>query len=232
MPDRENLEKLIEEYKKKRRGVDDGAKIIMEEFALVPEELFLENERLKKEVRNLRELVFTDELTNVLNRRGFITKYEPLFNVALYNKNNPKHLRKFRLNDFSILFFDLDDFKPINDTYGHDVGDQVLVAFAQLVNGLIREVDSVARIGGEEFLVSLLGATEEDAYFVAEKIRQKIMDIKIKGTDRSLTASIGVASIDKSDADIFDELIGYADKAMYAAKASGKNRTVKYSEIK
>jgi diguanylate cyclase (GGDEF)-like protein len=211
--------------------------VIYEEFALLPEETFIKLSDLQKEIEKLRELVYKDELTQVLNRRGFLERFESLFKEGLYYKENrdeslPK--RKLQVKDFSLLFVDGDNFKEINDDYGHDKGDKVLQGMAEVMSSSIRGLDSVSRFGGEEFVVCLLGASEEEAYKKAEEIRTHITGkVKIKSNpEHKITVSIGVASLNSSDADELDELIGYADKAMYEAKSNrGKDNTVRWSEI-
>jgi diguanylate cyclase len=234
--DREELEKLLEERKRLASIMrqDAPGELILEEFALIPEETIVETAKLKMEIEKLTELVYKDELTKVLNRRGFIEKFEGLFKAAIHHKKNPHTGRKFEVGQFSIIFADGDNFKSINDTYGHDEGDRVLQGIARALQESIRQEDSVGRYGGEEFVIALLGASEENAYNKAEEIRSKIPDlIKIeKNPHHKITVSFGIASIDKSDADTLDELIAYADQAMYEAKVNrGKNNSVRFSEI-
>lgn len=224
--ERERLKNILKEEK----GID----LIYGDFALIPEETIAETIKLKEEIDRLKELVYKDELTGALNRRGFMDRFEPLFNEALRSKKMGESRRKFQLANFSVLFLDGDNFKSVNDSYGHDEGDNVLRGITRVLKENIREIDSVGRIGGEEFVVALIGATEEDAYKKAEEIRAKITaGITIsKNPEHKITASVGVAGLPESDADNFDELIAYADQAMYEAKVKrGKNNTVKWSEI-
>lgn len=234
--DNEELKRLIQEKNRLTQIMrqDVGGNVIFEEFALIPEEAIVETVKLRNEIEKLTELVYKDELTKVLNRRGFLEKFNGLFENALYGKKNPGNKRKFEVGSFSVLFLDGDNFKSVNDSYGHDEGDKVLKAIADVLKDSVRAADCVGRFGGEEFVVALLGANEEEAYAKAEEIRKKFPDvIKIEqNPEHLITASIGVASLDKSDADNLDELIAYADQAMYEAKANrGKNNTVKFSEL-
>lgn len=193
-------------------------------------------ENYKREIEHLKALVFKDEMTGVLNRRGFIRQFNTLFNEAVWSRKNSVKERKrdFEVNDFSVLFVDGDNFKKINDMYGHDSGDDVLKGLAKTLSNNLREIDSVGRFGGEEFVLALLGSTEENAYRKAEELGSKIKkDVKVPhDLEYEVSASIGVASTDNSDADVLDELIGYADQAMYEAKRRGKDRVVRWSEIK
>ena len=191
-------------------------------------------ERLRREMHRLREMVFTDELTQIWNRRGFYETFTRLFREALSRKNDQMARKHFIVDDFSVVFIDLDNFKTINDTYGHNIGDEVLKDVAQALQESIRDIDGVARFGGEEFVIALVGAREARAYEIGEKLREKLSrDVVIERSGgKTVTASIGVASLSSSDADDLDELVGYADKAMYEAKTNrGKNNVVKYSEL-
>ena len=186
---------------------------------------------LKAEVSRLRRMIRTDELTGVLNRRGIQEEFGTLFDEAKYAREHEAR-RRLNFTDICVLFFDLDNFKPINDTYGHDAGDAVLVELAQTLSQNIRGLDRVGRWGGEEFLVLLVGANEKEGAAKAEKILEKIRAMKVKEAPRQITASIGVASIELSEARTLDALIEYADKAMYDAKKNkGKNTVVCSSQI-
>jgi len=192
-----------------------------------------EIKKLKAEIEKLKKLVVEDELTGVLNRKGVNEDLDAIFNEAKA-LTSKKHKRRFHIDNFSMAFIDADDFKKINDNYGHDVGDEVLQGIAQFLKKKMRSIDVVGRIGGEEFVIAMLGATEDEAYEKAEDIRKGIKsELKIRGhADLKVTLSIGVASVDKAKPKNVEELIAYADKAMYEAKHNrGKDNVVKYSEI-
>ncbi len=221
-------------------GIDDRVvQVIHEEHYLFGEgELDPNDEEvqvLQKEIEDLKGLVFKDELTKVLNRRGFYDKYKALFNDALYaKKNTGEERRSSVLSGFAVIFVDADNFKKVNDTHGHDEGDLVLKAVADTLSDQIRETDAVARFGGEEFVAVLLNADEATAVEKAEAIRKAITKkVKLsKDADWKITASLGVAALSDSDADDLDELIGYADQAMYEAKTKrGKDTVVAHSEL-
>ena len=122
---------------------------------------------------------------------------------------------------FSILLFDIDDFKPINDLHGHQTGDHALRLVSDALRQATRGGDSVFRIGGEEFCVLLPGLAEEDAFAVAEAARRRVA-----GSSRAaaVTVSLGVASFPASRR-ARDELLASADAALYASKRAGKNRS-------
>jgi diguanylate cyclase (GGDEF)-like protein len=125
----------------------------------------------------------------------------------------------------AILMMDLDNFKAINDTLGHLVGDQVIVDFAAQATRLLRTQDVIGRFGGEEFVVLLPHTGLDAALATAERIRSRIADADGTADLPLYTVSIGVACLDRADADTLS-LLDAADKALYAAKRSGKNRVV------
>ncbi|MCC7166981.1 MAG: diguanylate cyclase [Rhodospirillales bacterium] len=131
----------------------------------------------------------------------------------------------------ALLFFDLDGFKPINDSLGHEAGDQTLVEVARRLGTVIRETDTLARVGGDEFVVVMgdLGPTEADAEAAAAVVAQKCveavrMPMTVKGEGRSLGLSVGIALGDGASS--VDDLLSRADRAMYEAKQSGGGRYV------
>jgi len=156
-----------------------------------------------------------DDLTKTFNKKYFTDRLESEFAFALRTKA-----------DLSLVAFDLDHFKQVNDTYGHPAGDQVLSEVAQAVAVLIRVEDVFARIGGEEFAVICRGADRAHGQSVAERIRQAVAAHRfvIDSQTVPVTISAGVASI--PDARITDAqaLIAAADQALYDAKHAGRNR--------
>jgi len=184
------------------------------------------------EIERLKNLVYVDELTGLMNRRGINDEMGAFFKEALFAQENPEMRKGVVIADFSVIFIDADNFKSINDTYGHDEGDRVLKAIAQVLQDHARGIDAVGRLGGEEFVIGLLGATEDDAYAKADELRKLITQDVDVAQDRKMTVSIGVASLHHSKAQTLTELIEYADKAMYEAKTKrGKDTVVKYSEL-
>lgn len=183
--------------------------------------------KLKKEIERLKKLVYEDELTKILNRRGFFKLAEPLFKEIKFIKSNPNRRKNLKITNLSVLLLDIDNFKKINDTYGHLVGDKALVTVASLIKERLRDIDLIGRYGGEEIVIFLLGANKNSAYNVAEEIREKIFStpIKVKSNKKiNISVSIGVAELTKEKK--LEELIKKADQAMYRAKKSGKNKTV------
>jgi len=175
-----------------------------------------ENRLLKEKEEELRHLATTDFLTQLYNRRYCIETGEKLFQLAK-RKNRP----------MSVILFDIDDFKDVNDTYGHKVGDAVLVSLGIKLSRNSRISDIVCRFGGEEFLILLPDTSTKEALLIAEKLRTLITDIKIKTSSDAyvnVTVSMGIASIDFMKDWSIEDIIKRADNALYIAKNSGKNK--------
>lgn len=173
----------------------------------------------KKAEQELERLAQTDFLTNLANRRHFMTLAEQEFSRTL-RYGGP----------LSVLMMDLDHFKRINDTYGHKTGDTVLQRFAALCRQTLREVDTVGRLGGEEFAVILPETDGEHAFEVAERLRMTIADAEVPAERASpirFTVSIGVATLSGATANI-EILISQADQALYEAKGAGRNKVCAY----
>ena len=173
----------------------------------------LENARLHEEVRRQAT---TDELTNLVNRRRFIEALETELERA-----------KMFDSPLSVVLADLDDFKRINDDYGHHGGDRALKSFGQLLRAQVRDFDVAARLGGEEFAILLPQTTAEAAAVVAARTRDTLAASPIAVSEDAtvrLTASFGIA--ESSPVQTTDELLRRADNALYAAKRAGKNRYV------
>ena len=120
---------------------------------------------------------------------------------------------------------DIDDFKQVNDQYGHQKGDDVLSKIGQCINEIVREMDLAARYGGEELAIILPNSDIEKAYKIGERVRVAIEKLKFDGF--SVTVSIGVGGTDRKTKNTPEALIKKADVALYRAKDKGKNRTVK-----
>jgi diguanylate cyclase len=156
----------------------------------------------------------SDGLTNIANRRAFDMELQ-------------RHLARWQRHGsvFTLIMLDIDHFKNVNDRYGHLAGDAVLRATAELIKDNIREVDFVARFGGEEFAIILCEADHHSALLIADRIRKTISTAEVpwEGNALSVTVSVGVAALSRFD-DV-ETLIKRADEAMYIAKREGRNRT-------
>ncbi|NPE28739.1 diguanylate cyclase [Methanococcoides sp. SA1] len=173
--------------------------------------------------RRLEDLSITDPLTGLYNRRNLdIVLQREFVQAKRYN------------NDLACLMLDLDHFKRINDTYGHEFGDSVLQKFAAILTLNVRSGDSVFRYGGEEFVVVLPQTDSGGAVKTGEKIRKALADAKIlnelTGELLGVTTSVGVSALRSHGPVASHELIGIADKALYTAKANGRNQIV-FQEI-
>lgn len=171
--------------------------------------------------RKLLELSTTDELTGCYNRRMAVEFGQ----VAVLQSMRSGHA-------MSVLMVDIDDFKNINDTYGHPIGDEVIRSIARVVKRSLRGADIVSRWGGEEFIVLLHDSNSDGAYQAAEKIRVEVENMHLHTDMRSLpkvTVSIGCAT-HQPGGDSFFNLVKCADDAMYFAKQNGKNSVVQYTE--
>lgn len=187
--------------------------------------------RLKKEITILKHLVYKDPLTGVFNRRGFTEEVERMMAAIEKERTHGRSKSKFSLTALGFIMLDIDNFKRLNDTYGHDAGDAALKAVAKTLESHVRQSDFVGRWGGEEFVIALLGANENDCASVAEHLRQEIetQTLKFKNKKMLLSASFGAAEFKRRDG--LESLIKKADKAMYVAKTTGKNQVVKFSQI-
>lgn len=167
--------------------------------------------------RELHRLATTDPLTDIANRRAFLERAEHIF----------KGSQRYQ-SSITLLMLDLDFFKAINDKYGHLGGDKVLARFAQTVGLELRESDVFGRLGGEEFCVLLQQSNREEALNVAERIRERVQDLRFEDPDGilfTLTVSIGVTTNLEND-ERLAKLLERADKALYEAKHTGRNCVV------
>ncbi len=168
--------------------------------------LFTENKRLL-------ELTTKDQLTEVYNRKYIEYQIKSLMNeIELFNQN------------FGLVFIDIDDFKVVNDTYGHLIGDEVLKLITRTVKHNIRDDDVLGRFGGEEFILLLKLSNINELNMVSEKIRTLVEKSSIYVEDKMLSVTISLGATLHKDGDTKESLIERADKAMYQSKITGKNR--------
>lgn len=166
---------------------------------------------LHNKIKKNRELIRIDFLTKAKNRKAY---HENVLELLSFYK-------RYQI-PFSIMLFDIDNFKEVNDTYGHSVGDDVLKDITRLVKSEIRESDFLYRVGGEEFVVLFPQTSLQSAKKVAEKIRKIIQNNLNTIENRTITVSIGVCEVEADD--IGDSLYKKVDQLLYKAKKSGKNR--------
>ncbi|MBW1863654.1 MAG: diguanylate cyclase, partial [Deltaproteobacteria bacterium] len=180
-------------------------------------------ERIIRLKQKILELAGTDALTGLLNRRALMERMEQEIE------------RSMRENDlFSLILSDIDYFKKVNDTFGHQAGDLVLRKFSHQLTTVTRPYDFVGRYGGEEFIAFLPGAGVFQAETIAERMRKRVEEMTIMLPDDSgpvrITASFGVASLLMKSGDTLDLIIKRADDALYRAKREGRNRVCVTSE--
>lgn len=204
---------VVSTNRRKFKRVDaEGLRILAEAAAIAIDEAIL-YERTER-------LAITDSLTGLNNQRYFRQHFELELGRA-----------QRRQGILSLVIFDLDNFKRVNDTYGHMTGDSVLREVSRVARTMVRRTDLLARIGGEEFAILLPESNKTDATVVAEKLRLAIMETAFEATDGQelrLTISAGVASY-PFDGSELEDIFEAADKAMYRAKAAGRNRV--YPEL-
>ncbi len=172
----------------------------------------------------LKQLASMDGLTQVLNRTFFMKKAEVIINTPAITRGS-----------ISIIMFDIDHFKKVNDTFGHEAGDRVLGHITNITKGIIRVTDVMGRYGGEEFILCLPNTTSPKAFEIANLIRQKISEqhMSINGKEVQITSSFGVSNtrLQAEDNDsLLLALIRQADQALYGAKKSGRNCVQIYSQ--
>lgn len=165
--------------------------------------------------REIQELAITDPLTKILNRRG----------LERWGQYEIDRAKRFK-SSLSAIFFDLDNFKAVNDTYGHDAGDSILTQVVQCCQDVIRKIDIFSRVGGEEFIVILPETPLPIAYHVAERIRKTVAENEFHTNSHSvqMTISLGVVELSQEIESLTDLVIA-ADQYMYRAKQSGRNQT-------
>jgi diguanylate cyclase (GGDEF)-like protein/PAS domain S-box-containing protein len=178
---------------------------------------------LERANKKLAKMAVTDGLTMLFNRRYFQDSLAREF----------KRLDRHRaLPLLALAMIDLDNFKNLNDTYGHQAGDQVLRAVGKILKATVRMTDIVARYGGEEFVVIMPETDKEGMVILAERIRSTIEETEVQYNDVSVgtTVSIGLASFPSDNIKGEEDLIRSADDALYRAKATGKNKTIVHED--
>jgi diguanylate cyclase (GGDEF)-like protein len=166
----------------------------------------------------LWEMAVNDSLTGLHVRRYFMAKLQDeILRTDRYKKT------------LSIIMSDLDNFKKINDTYGHTAGDRVLKAVGSYLKDSIRDVDSIGRYGGEEFIMFLPETSKKAAHVLADRLRIGVSEIKMDEKLPGVTISLGISTFPE-DGKTLNELLDKADAALYRAKANGRNQVISYTK--
>ena len=199
---------------------DDVTELEQNRVALEEALKMLEGSQEEIRVQNeeLRALAQSDPLTGVPNRRAFLERFEVEFAAA-----------KRQDDKLACVMADIDHFKRVNDTHGHKVGDEVIQRVAEAFRSALRDCDAVGRYGGEEFCIFLVGADDEAAVRMAERLRAKVSSPGFAQV--SVTVSFGISSLAFGAGDPA-ELINQADEALYASKHAGRNRVTRWDERK
>lgn len=210
--------KFISKDNKVRTGLTNIVPITINNEACLLSSIVDISDRIENE-KKILELSNRDELTNLYNRRFIYESVEEI--IADYKENN---------EPFSVAILDIDNFKGINDQYGHQIGDCVLVKISKVINESLREYDVLGRYGGEEFIILLNHADIEKSKMVLDRVLNIVQNtiFTCGGNQIELTFSAGLTScveIEKEELSI-DKLVGISDKRMYLAKQNGKNRIV------
>jgi diguanylate cyclase (GGDEF)-like protein len=184
-------------------------------------EILHQVESARKQAELYRELAGTDSLTNLVNRRQFLEIAE----VAIQRVKNGQ-------GQLAIIMLDIDHFKNVNDQYGHKAGDQVLSAVATSIKQSLRPRDVPGRYGGDEFIILVNGASSDQCFKIAERIRRAAaqLSIPIGSGEVRVTTSLGLAWTNPERSIRLDDLINYADQALYAAKRQGRNSVVVWKD--
>ena len=167
-----------------------------------------------RRVELMEKLAVTDELTGLYNRRAF----------AVLGEKEVGRARRYQ-RPLALILFDIDHFKVVNDSHGHLIGDHVLRVLTELVTRTTRTTDIVCRYGGEEFIVLMPEASQDEGLAMAERLRQEIsrMTVVTAVGTLTLTVSLGIAELGPDEGENLESLIARADRAMYQAKAAGRN---------
>jgi diguanylate cyclase (GGDEF)-like protein len=181
--------------------------------------LFEAFEELEKQRVILYQSSILDHLTQVNNRPYIMKVFEDTFAQT-------KRYQQI----FSCILLDVDDFKLVNDQYGHPIGDVVLKETAKQIASQLRETDSVGRYGGEEFLIILPNINATEAEHVSEKIRRAVAETSIHQIDLSITISLGICDTEIDIIKSMDDMLHKVDIALYEAKKNGKNCSVTYQK--
>lgn len=171
---------------------------------------------LEKSQKELELLSLKDHMTQLYNRRYFSVISDKILDLAMRSGKS-----------LSVMMLDIDKFKNVNDTYGHHIGDKVIIALADVLQTSSRKSDVVCRFGGEEFLFLLPDTAVDGAYILAEKIRQRVEEMEIEIEDKKIikyTVSIGISAVKVREDRALETSIQRADGALYEAKESGRNR--------
>jgi two-component system cell cycle response regulator len=188
---------------------------LREQVEKAMQELQVKNGQLQESLQRMEQMAATDPLTSLYNRRHFNRVLEQLFSEA----------QRFD-TDLSCVMIDLDGYKQLNDTCGHQVGDQLLISAGKVINANLRRMDVAARYGGDEFVLLLPKAHTAEAAGVAQRIREEyfLASAAVLNRKDGVRMSVGIGSVTQSLSTSSDQLVAAADQALYQAKGAGRDR--------
>ena len=208
------VEDIIKNYKNDLKEINNTLEIKVKN----------RTKELEDSRNKLKEMTLRDPLTNLYNRRYFESIIEELMSLSIREKES-----------LCLIMLDIDKFKNINDSYGHDIGDEVLKRLADNLLNLLRQSDVITRIGGEEFAIVFPNTSIDGAYKTSEKIRKAVENLEIKIKENILinfTVSIGITIFDDNTDKDVHSILKRADIALYEAKDTGRNKVVIFNENK
>lgn len=169
---------------------------------------------MSRTIDELKGLALLDPLTNLPNRRY----------LNSYLENRMNEYRKLAI-PFAAIIMDVDHFKQVNDTYGHDIGDQVLIMLAETLRDAFRKNDIIGRWGGEEFLAVITGISQEDLIHICEKTRMLVKNSSLRSVEHPLGVSISLGASIVTENDTLSSLLKRADDALFCSKKAGRDRS-------
>jgi len=187
-----------------------------------------EIEKLKKEISKLKKITQKDPLTGLYNRRGFLEEAEKFIKMAQRMKQRTAAGSDDLFGNIGLIFVDLDNFKQINDRYGHNAGDQVLKKISLVLENSLRKFDIIGRWGGDEFVILVWGIDKTIILEIINRLKEKIGELTFlfKKQPNKITASLGAKILLNEEKLELEKEIEKSDKAMYQAKKKGKDTIV------
>ena len=222
---KESVERLNQEQQRvlQNSARDGSIKIdeILNNFCTIHDQIESQMHEANETIKSLNQQISIlektsnlDPLTRTYNRRALDIYFDALFNM------------KGKVPDSRILLIDIDDFKIVNDTYGHLAGDRILIFLAKLLNSSLRDGDKVFRFGGEEFLILLNRSTDKACESVAQRILESVRTNTLLYKEHKINITLSMGSARFQEGDTFESFIGRADIALYKAKKNGKDQLV------
>ncbi|HIQ51095.1 MAG TPA: GGDEF domain-containing protein [Nautiliaceae bacterium] len=200
-----SLDKEINHFKEEMKKEDEEIEVLRKKISL-----------LEEKVKTLQKETKIDFLTNIANKKAILEEFNKQESIYKRSKTN-----------YSIVFFDIDHFKNINDTFGHEAGDVILKSIGILLKTHIRDIDLVGRYGGEEFVAILPNTDKEEAFKLADKIKNIIKNTKFIYKNKQINVTISGGVAERNEVNSNEELLKLADERLYKAKKFGRDKIIK-----